>query len=283
MSEGPRAESANDHWNQHAVNWRHFDSPLRPIEEDIRWFEQALPASGSVKRRKALLLGVTPELACMQRPEQLDLYAVDQCVSMIRNVWPQSEYERSSVFCGDWFRIPFPDHSLDAVLGDGVLVFFPFVGVSASGGKALLTEIKRVLHPAGRLLLRVFIRPDNNESLEAIHSDLFAGRIGSFHAYKWRLAMAMHGNISDGVRPAEVWRKWREFVPDSSVLAKTTGWHENAIATIEAYRDSSAVYYFPTMNELREMLGHEFAIVDSYISGYELGERCPLLALQPKS
>ena len=163
------------------------------------------------------------------------------------------------------------------------MVFFPFVGASASGGKALLAEMKRVLHPAGRLLLRVFIRPDKHESLDAIHADLFAGRIGSFHAYKWRLAMAMHGDISEGVRPAGVWRKWRECVPDPSALAKKTGWPEHVIATIDAYRDSSAVYYFPTMNELREMLGHAFSIVDSYISGYELGERCPLLALQPKS
>lgn len=263
-----------DHWQRHARTWQHFGSPLRPCAEDAQWMEHALRTIQPGVER-AVLLGVTPELAHMRWPEGCQLLAVDQNAEMIRHQWLPTPPANGQVLCGDWQRLPLVDGCVDAVLGDGVLVFF----AQPEGARPLLNEVRRLLRPQGRWLLRVFVRPECSESLEQLHRDLRCGAIGSFHTYKWRLAMALQPSLSIGVRPADVWRAWRQWVPSPAELSAATGWPVDEIDTIEAYRDSSATYYFPTLNELHQLLATDFALLDLHIPSYELGERCPLLAL----
>ena len=135
----------------------------------------------------------------------------------------------------------------------------------------------------GRGLLRVFIRTDQPETLAQLHDDLLAGRIGSFHAYKWRLAMALQPSLARGVRLADVWQTWRRWVPDAASLAAQTGRPREAIKNINAYRDSESVYYYPSLQELRQTLALAFEVIAQHHPSYELGERCPLLALRPLS
>lgn len=267
--------SKTDHWQQHARTWQHFGSPLRPCAEDVQWMEQALHAIRPGVAQ-AVLLGVTPELAQMRWPSSCALLAVDQNADMIRQQWQPAPHNNAQVLCGDWLHMPLADACVDALVGDGVLVFF----TQPAAARQLIREVRRLLTPHGRWLLRVFVRPEQGESLQQLHLDLNHGAIGSFHAYKWRLAMALQPSLASGVRPADVWRAWRQWVPSAAALSAATGWSMSEINTIEAYRDSSATYYFPSLNELRELLSTDFVILDLHIPRYELGERCPLLALQ---
>lgn len=266
----------SDHWERHAIDWRHFGSPLRPSPEDVVWMERALLSATPAP--KALMLGVTPELAAMRWPIGTRLMAVDRCPAMIRHVWPRDHVPPGAVALrGAWNLLPLVDGVLDVVVGDGIdtLIAFPHEA------DALFAEVRRVLRPDGLFLLRAFVRPLQGESLDAVHDDLAAGRIGSFHAYKWRLAMALHGALAEGVLPAEIWRAWRECVPDPAVLVRQTGWPPEAVATIDAYRESPARYSFPTLDELTQALGRHFVVTVPHLPGYELGERCPLFALRP--
>lgn len=264
----------SDHWERHARTWQHFGSPLRPCAEDVNWMEQALHAI-QPGVRQAILLGVTPELAHMRWPAACQVLAVDQNAEMIRRQWQSQPPANGQVLCGDWQHMPLADGSVDAIVGDGVLVFF----AQPDGVRPLLDEFRRLLSPHGRWLLRVFVCPEQRESLEQVHAALSNGQIGSFHAYKWRLAMALQPSLATGVRPADVWRAWRQWVPSAAALSAATGWPLAEIDTIEAYRDSPATYYFPTLAELRQLLRSDFEILDLHIPSYELGERCPLLAL----
>lgn len=264
----------NDHWEHHARTWQHFGSPLRPCVEDVCWMEQAL-RSIHPEIRQAILLGVTPELAHMQWPNSCRVLAVDQNSEMIRLQWQSNPPANGQALCGNWQNIPLPDGSVDVIVGDGVLVFF----AQPVGAHALMNEFRRLLNHNGRWLLRVFVRPEQGESLVQVHRALNNGEIGSFHAYKWRLAMALQPSLAMGVRPADVWQAWRHWVPSATALSAATGWPLVEIETIEAYRDSTATYYFPTLDELRQLLSNAFEILDLHIPSYELGERCPLLAL----
>jgi SAM-dependent methyltransferase len=264
----------SDHWERHARTWQHFGSPLRPCAADVRWMELALQAIHPGVRQ-AVLLGVTPELAHMRWPEACQVLAVDQNEEMIRLQWQTNPPANGRVLCGDWQHLPLADGSVDAIVGDGVLVFF----AQPDGVRPLLKEFRRLLTPHGRWLLRVFVRPEQGESLEQVHAALANGAISSFHAYKWRLAMALQPSLASGVRPEDVWRAWRQWVPSAAALSAATEWPLAEIDTIEAYRDSQATYYFPTLDELRQLLSGEFEILDLHIPGHELGERCPLLAL----
>ena len=41
----------------------------------------------------------------------------------------------------------------------------------------------------GRLIMRFFVQKEEPERPEEVFRDLIEDRIGSFHAFKWRLAM----------------------------------------------------------------------------------------------
>lgn len=104
--------------------------------------------SGSSQRTGlALLLGVTPELACMAWPAGNRLLAIDQSPGMLRHVWPAAgpSAHDAHAICGDWANLPLTDAALDAVAGDGILLFFPF----AQALQRLMREIRRVLTSEG--------------------------------------------------------------------------------------------------------------------------------------
>jgi hypothetical protein len=56
------------HWNAHARRWANLGHPLRPGPQDIARYEAAVAELFSSAPLKALLLGVTPEVACMSWP-----------------------------------------------------------------------------------------------------------------------------------------------------------------------------------------------------------------------
>lgn len=277
MPRPPDLSPPANHWEKHAHAWQHFGSPLRPCSEDVQWMERTLSELVPLHQR-GILMGVTPELAHMTWPSGTRLVAVDQCADMIRQQWQPNPPAGAQVLNADWERMPLADSSIDCIVGDGVLGLFSF----PHGMQRLMQEIHRLLHRDGRWLMRVFIRPDRPESPEQVHDALAAGEIGSFHAYKWRLAMALHPSLLEGVRPATVWQTWQTQGPDAQALAAATGWPAAQIATIDSYREAQATYYFPTLDELQQTLATHFDLLDLRLPRYELGERCPLLALRPR-
>lgn len=272
------ALSKPDHWNQHARQWSLIGSPLRPSAEDISLLEQALTAwsaSNVIAAPQALLCGVTPEIACMRWPSGTRLTAVDRSQAMIEAVWPAAKAPGIAV-CGNWFALPLADKSQDLLIGDGCHSLL----VGRERYAAFASELRRVAAPGSLLAIRYFLRPDCNETVGQVIDDLQKGRIGNFHAFKWRLAMAMHGTIEEGVRLGDVWDVWHQAVPQPDALAAQLGWSPAVVNTIQNYRGVSTCYSFPTMDEARGLTG-DFRIVAVQVPDYELGERCPTLVMQP--
>jgi SAM-dependent methyltransferase len=268
-----------DVWDKHARQWNKLGPPLRPCVEDIDFMEQATGrhcvAAGCVSPR-AILLGVTPEIARMRWPAGTELLAVDNNEAVIANVWPGNPEIRAEAVCGDWTKLPVRDASCDVVVGDGSFITLQY----PEGYAALADEIRRVLKRGGLFAIRVFIRPDAAESLTAVFNDLRAGRIGSFHAFKWRLAMALHTDLRRGVRLGDIWNAWNEEGPD--VLARTLNWPIETVGTIDAYCGLDTRYTYPTLSEFRHALSTHFSETACVHKGYELGQRCPTFLFTPR-
>jgi SAM-dependent methyltransferase len=266
-------------WERRSREWDHFGPPLRPSIQDIDLFERLLTEySGNTLSPaiRAVLLGVTPEIAIMRWPSHTRLLAVDRNMAMIRNVWPGSKVPGAKVVCARWAAMPIADGSCDVVISDGCFCLLAY----PDGYSTLFQEIRRVLKPGGILVTRNFVRPNVPEKVEAVLKDLWERRIGNFHVFKWRLNMALHSDISNGVRHAEVWNAWHKAVPDPAILVSELNWPLEAISTIDCYRDNDACRTFPTVNELREALSPYFVETDRFFPDYELGERCPIMNLQ---
>jgi len=268
-----------DHWNQHARQWSLIGPPLRPATQDVRLLETELhawQARTGTGTPHALLCGVTPEIAAMQWPPGTWLTAIDHSRPMIAGVWPGARAPGAAV-CGNWLALPLPAASQDILVGDGCYTLL----VGRAAYAAFSAELRRVAAGDALLLMRYFLRPERSEAPGRVVDDLWQGRIGNFHVFKWRLAMALHGSLEEGVRLGDIWNAWQEAVPDPVRLAAQLGWRVEVVNTIANYRDVDTRYSFPTLEEARALAG-EFEIVSTHVPDYELGTRCPTLVMRPQ-
>jgi len=260
-------------WPRHAAQWQRVGPPLRPAAEDLAHLEACIAAWSRRTGRaapRALLLGVTPELATLAWPRGTTLVACDRALPMIRNVWPGDTAWRHAV-CADWLALPCRTGRWDLVLGDGVLNVLP--GIAHYG--AAVDAVAALLAPGARVLLRLFVRPPSAESVDAVFAAAAAGAIGSFHTLKWRLAMAVQGGRADaGVALDDIWQAWHAHVADARAFAAARGWSRAAVDTIEAYRGEAVRYSFPSVEELEACFAPVFRSEPCRQPAYELGERC---------
>lgn len=269
-----------DHWSQHAQQWEQIGAPLRPWPQDIEHL-QALVAKWAQRttrsHTRAVLLGVTPEIIRMRWPEQTELIAADRSIPMIQYASSQHAKPNAWAICADWKKMPFTDNACQIVVGDGCFSLLDF----PEGYHSALQSIRRILTPQGLFAMRFFVRPAIIENLDNVFDDLYAGRIGNFHVFKWRLAMALHSDSRQGVRLGDIWDAWHQYVPAPEDLAKRLNWEPKSITTINVYKGIDTRYTFPTLEEVRDIVKYYFSEQDVHFPTYELGERCPTLAFHP--
>ena len=273
----PEGECRNDHWADMTERWSHVGRPLKPGPDDIETFERyaALANRAHADEFRALLLGVTPEIAGCRWPSGVRLAAMDFSQSMIGKIWPaRGTPPNSHVICANWLAMPVEAGCLDFVIGDGCHAAVRFPDDVA----AVFREVARVLRPDGMFVLRAFIRPATGEGVDDIARDFAAGRVGSVHVLKWRLFAALCHDTQSGTPLGEVWTAWDRM--RSSARWCGPGWTAAEMGTIEVYRgDNETRFYFPTFAELGELASRYFRSQQVSYGNYELADRCPIIAL----
>ncbi len=269
--------NSKDHWKNHAAQWNSMGPPLRPCYQDIKIFERIV-ARQERKSIHSLILGVTPEIALMRWPSETKILAIDNCISMIANVWPGQKISNGHAVCGDWRSMPVNKDTADVVIGDGCFTPLKYPDEYRQVSRSIYDSLK----PGGCLILRFFIRPEEDEKIETIHLDVKKGKIKSFHTFKWRLAMALHGsNPSEGVRLDDIWQAWHDMGFDSEITARESGWPKDVQATINSYCGASAQYSFPSRKEISQIFSGTFIRDVWYYGNYELSQCCPIVVFTP--
>jgi hypothetical protein len=247
--------------------WRDYYKRVRPLPAEIatRVAEQI-----EGQDQRVLLLGVTHSYAGLG----VDLTAVDWCEEQIAHVWIGDRADRRAVLA-DWRTMNFPSGHFTAAVGDGSLSCLTW----PVEYRQTLTRVATLLAPGGRLVLRIFLAPDEPETVAEIAADVLSGRVGSFYSARWRMAMALAG--SGNVAVAAVWEAFERTFPDRAALAVATGWDPFAIDQIDAYRESELVYSFLNRRDLLDMLTGLFENPRFVSSGtYPMAERYPLLVAE---
>lgn len=260
--------SRTNHWQGQSGQWERITSPLRPHQDDVALFISALAAPV----RHCLLLGVTPELV----PLAPSLIAVDNNAGMVQKLW-QSHPEGCQVMLGDWLALPFEPNTFDRVMGDGctTVLEYPRQFVDLFG------QLTHCLEAKGRLILRIFARPEIAETPEAACAAAMAGEIGNFHSFKWRLAMAMASeNERTNLPVAEIHARFNQLLPDRAALAAASGWELADIGTIDVYQGATANYSFPTLAQVQAALPPQLKVIDVLYGQYELADCCPMVVLE---
>lgn len=280
----PQIRHGSAHWNAHAARWQLIGPPLRPAAPDLDYLRASVarlgapPSAYESATRTALLLGVTPEIAELAWDPPHQLVAVDKSEGMVKAVWPGDTPTRRGMV-GDWLALDLPEAPFDLVVGDGVFSLFEF----PQGYARLASALSDVVKPGGLLSLRLFCRPEPSESVEEVFEALFAGTVGNFHVLKWRLAMALQGDSTRGVRLDDIWRTFRERAGSAGELAKRLGWPAPIVGTIEGYRGVDDRYSFSTEREVAESVVGAFELLETWRPRYELGARCPHLTFRRRA
>ncbi len=270
-----------DVWVQLSERWARILPPLRPASEDIELFRQVADevlGNGHWPNRRALLLGVTPEIATMRWPTGTGLLALDSSPAMIRNVWPKDSAVSAAVARADWKAMPVRDEAYAFIIGDGILTSQRYPEDFA----ALVRELGRVLSKGGAVVIRLFARPEARDSVASIFDDLRGGRLANFDVFHWRLAMAMHGDLEAGTRLADVWEAWHQNVPEPRDLMTAIGWAPDAARVLDRYRGLETRISFPTVAEVREIFADGFEQVACHVPTYEDGDRYPTVVFRSK-
>ncbi|TPL00189.1 MULTISPECIES: class I SAM-dependent methyltransferase [unclassified Mesorhizobium] len=258
-----------EHWNAIRKHWQLLGSPLRPPAEVVETYDRELDLS----RSHVVMLGVTPELAGLGAT----MTSVDESPDMIAGIWPGDTDTRKAVQ-GDWFDLPFPGASVDALIGDGCL---SVIG-AADLRRALFASIARALKTVGRAGIRLYASPGTPDDPKDVRALTLSGGVSTFHELKWRVAMTAIGGVPDYTIPVRgILEQFDRMFPDREELSARTGWELPVIGTIDVYRNSPAIYSFAPAAAIVEEAEAYFGDVGIASTGtYGLAERCPLLVLR---
>jgi SAM-dependent methyltransferase len=266
-----------DAWRGLARTYEHSGPPLRVSPEDVRGYAETVATRArEAEPLRALILGVTPDLCRLPWPAGTDLVAVDRSPAMLALVWPGP---RDAARHGEWTALPLPATSRDVALCDGGLHLLDH----PAGQRAFARELARVVVPGGLVAMRLFVPPPRRESAGEVLRDLREGRVRDVNVLKLRLGMAMQDDASLGVRVADVWRAFHAAEPDADRLLARCGWTRDQLATLEAYRESPAVYSFVGAEQAARLFVEEtgaFRLESLRTPTYPLGERCPSVVLR---
>lgn len=270
---------ARSYWDGLGQSFAKLGSPLRPSTEDIQLLEEIVENWSALhpgEPLQGLLLGVTPGIAAMRWPERSWLMAVDSSLPMARTVWPGNVVGRRAVVCGNWLCLPRKGSSCHVVIGDGSINCLTY----PDGFRSFAEAVRDVLDDRGLLVMRSYVQSIPREKPDAVYAHACHDSIGSFHAFKLRLLMSLQGNPEQGIAVKKAYESWMTRNLDPQSLPSRAGWEKADIETIEAYQDSSTVYAFPTLAQLRSVLLEFFEEVSISTHGYEMGDRCPTLVLR---
>ncbi len=266
-------------WQQHASQWDLVGAPLRPSPIDAELMRAAILGrhGEDLQGLQVAVLGVTPEVVGLAWPLASTIRAFDHSADMVRKVWRPHPTLASEVCLADWSGLPLASGSVDVFAGDNSLGALPTFVTCQN----VLRELHRVLKRSGTLCLRCFIAPEVPESFASISEDVAHGRVLSFHALKWRLAMALCTGPDQNVVVHRIFQCFESVFPDRLALARMTGWSAEVINTIDVYRDSDTVYTFFTIASLRRLAMPWFSVQSIQYPDYELAARCPTVTLVP--
>ena len=254
-----------DHWKQFHERRNRLRLPQRPDQAVIDRFADCVRDHDA----RVLMLGLTPELGTIGR----DLTIADWNEAALHRPVPRAPATTRLVQV-DWRDMAFPADAFTAVIGDGGMTMVP----SAADYTRIFARLSACMAPGAPLVVRCFVSPDRAESMGEIHDAVMTGREPSFHALKWRVAMATAAPFGGVIAVRAIADAFAACFPDRAALCAKTGWEPALVDEIDMYANSDATYTFFARDALYATLPAAFENPRLVSSGdYPLSQCCPFL------
>ena len=233
----------------------------------------------STANLEAIILGVTPALTRLNWPSGTVATGFDSSPNVIRALWPSQLPKQWEAICCPWQEIPRHRESCHVVVGDGALNVCRY----PEGIQTLLATVRQVLHRDGILVLRCYVRPESCESAEQLFSVMRSGVGVSVDQFKFRLYLSTQRSVTRGVSVRDAYEEIANRGVTTRTMIEDFGWSPASVAPFELWPQSTAVYTFPTLQELKALLLDDFQILDVVTPTYPLGEHCPTITCSLRS
>lgn len=279
----PKACNRIDYWSIRAQRPGAVTPPGLPSPQDLLPFSkyaQDLRHAQKASAKPGLVLGSTRQTIDWCRENGLRVALMDFSEpSAERILSAHRDWDDLHIIIDDWLSTREPDGSFCWAAGDGV------VAASGSGRDAmrLFRQIQSLLVPGSIVLLRHFLRPDPTPSVLEVFSNLEAGRIRSFSAFRICLAQALQRSFMEGIPTREVCR----VLDESGILEgngiERFGWDPPSLTALDSWRVEGVALCYPTLEELRDLAGPCLDEVEIHYSSYEMAELFPTIIYRTRN
>jgi SAM-dependent methyltransferase len=248
------------HWAERSQHWGRMGPPLVPNQEVIDTFLELVPAD-----KKILMLGVTPQIA----NAYTHVTSVDSSPDMIARVWPGNTETKQSLH-SDWRTVDLQNDLFDGIIGDGSINMLGY----PDDIRYVLKRVYGWLKPGGSLAMRFFTRPDEPITVERLLSEAKQPTV-NFSAFRRLLPMYIAATEDNScIRSERMLEVFDELFPDRSILP----WDQEHIKSIDSYRGTTTTSWFPTRQEILEMVDPRVTNARFVDAGtYDIADTCPIL------
>lgn len=252
-----------DKWPQHSKNWGKIGPPLKPTPAVINKYKELVPNG------RVMMLGVTPEIY-----NAFDnILAVDHNPTMITNVW-LGDTDTKRVIVDDWITYETTE-KFDGVVGD--------VAVTLMGDKQTITDFNNKtfnwLNSNGVMAQRIFHTTITELPYEYLVLLTTSTAPINWHAYKWLLHIYLAVSTkSQRIRQSAVRDLFNKIAPDRNTLSQITGWHIDAINTIDFYENATQEVTVLSKDDWLDTIPKDAVDVEFvYTEGYDICNLFPIL------
>ena len=144
-------------WRIIADMWNtYFTSPSRVSPDEAKKYNEWLK---EINKKKALVLGVTPEIreALIELDYEITCIDINPEMAKAMDSVLKVKSQKEIMIIENWLNNTLKDNSFDIVLGDAVLPNVPW-----EQREKLMSEVSRVLKPEGLFITRAFCVPRKN-------------------------------------------------------------------------------------------------------------------------
>ncbi len=134
--------------------------------------------------------------------------------------------------------------------------------------------------------MRLYALPEQPESSDAVLEDLREGKISNLETFKLRLLMSLQGDPTEGVEAGRAYDLLTRAEPDLEKLASRLGWPAERVLLMNDYKGMKFRFYWLTVRQTVDLFCENsggFRLHCTETPSYELGQRCPVLALRRHS
>ena len=245
-------------WADRSLTWGSSGPPLIPNQEVIDCFTSLVPPDSNI-----LMLGATQEIYKAYD----NITAVDREQVMIDRVW-LGDTDTKHIKLDNWLTVDLPSNHFDAVLGDGSInmLTYPYEV------EAIVDRCMNWLKPGGRLVCRMFTRPDTPITRERLLAEAANPTVG-WTAFRRLVPMVLAHEEGALVYWNRAYEFFNDLFPDRSQLPFTA----EQLSRMDAYKGTTTSTWFPTRQEILDLIpGARF--VDA--GTYDIADTCPILVLE---